>query len=93
MFFDRKNSYGLIYVGNGISRDIQEFVSNYSCFNNWALEFIKLSDEIAHFYEFESQNYLSVILLFLIAIVLIFIGCTFLFKKEKEEVLISEQEI
>ena len=93
LFFDRKNSYGLIYVGNGISRDTKEFVSNYSCFNNWALEFIKLSDEIAHFYEFESQNYLSVILLFLIAIVLIFIGCTFLFKKEKEEVLLSEQEI
>ena len=49
LFFDRVKGYGLVYIGNGISRDLSEYISDYSSFNNWALDFIKLADEVAEF--------------------------------------------
>ena len=49
VFFDRVKGYGLVYRGNGVSRNLKEYISNYSAYNQWALDFIKLADDIAQF--------------------------------------------
>ena len=49
VFFDRVKGYGVIYRGNGVSKNLDEYISNYSAYNQWALDFIKLADDIAQF--------------------------------------------
>ena len=49
VFFDRIKGYGLVYRGNGVSRSLEEYVGNFSPYNQWALDFIKLADEIGQF--------------------------------------------
>ena len=49
VFFDRVKGYGLVYRGNGASKNLVEYTSNYSAYNQWALDFIKLADDIAQF--------------------------------------------
>jgi CubicO group peptidase (beta-lactamase class C family) len=49
LFFDRVKGYGLVYRGNGVSIDLDKNVYDFSPFNKWAIDFIKLADEIAQF--------------------------------------------
>ena len=39
----------MIYRGNGVSKNLEKYISNYSAYNQWALDFIKLADDIAQF--------------------------------------------
>ena len=49
LFFDRIKGYGLVYRGNGVSIDLDKNVYDFSPYNKWAIDFIKLADEIAQF--------------------------------------------
>ena len=49
LFFDRVKGYGLVYRGNGVSISLDENVYSFSPYNKWAIDFIKLADEIAQF--------------------------------------------
>ena len=49
LFFDRIKGYGLVYRGNGVSINLEKNVYSFSPYNKWAIDFIKLSDEIAQF--------------------------------------------
>ena len=49
LFFDRVKGYGLVYRGNGVSIDLDKNVYSFSPFNKWAIDFIKLADDIAQF--------------------------------------------
>ena len=49
LFFDRIKGYGLVYRGNGVSINLEKNVYSFSPYNKWAIDFIKLADEIAQF--------------------------------------------
>ena len=49
LFFDRIKGYGLVYRGNGVSINLEKNVYSFSPYNKWAVDFIKLADEIAQF--------------------------------------------
>ena len=49
VFFDRIKGYGLVYRGNGVSRDLSKYIGSFSPYNQWALDFIKLADDFANF--------------------------------------------
>lgn len=49
LFVDRIKGYGIVYRGNGVSRALEEYTGKYSPYNQWALDFIKLADDIAQF--------------------------------------------
>jgi CubicO group peptidase (beta-lactamase class C family) len=49
VFFDRTKGCGLVYRGNGVSRSLDEYVGSFSPYNQWALDFIKLADDVAQF--------------------------------------------
>ena len=56
VFFDRIKGYGLVYRGNGVSRDLSEYIGSFSPYNQWALDFIKLADDFANFDYPEKEN-------------------------------------
>ena len=49
LFFDRVKGYGLVYRGNGVSINLDKNVYSFSPYNKWAIDFIKLADDIAKF--------------------------------------------
>ena len=49
LFFDRIKGYGLVYRGNGVSINLEKNVYSFSPYNKWAIDFIKLADEISQF--------------------------------------------
>ena len=49
LFFDRVKGYGLVYRGNSVSIDLDKNVYSFSPYNKWAIDFIKLADDIAQF--------------------------------------------
>ena len=74
LFFDRIKGYGVVYIGNGDSKNVSQYNPSYSSYNNWALEFIDLADEIAYFdYPFDT-NYSMYFIVFAI-IALFIIAC------------------
>ena len=91
LFFDRIKGYGLVYRGNGQSRNLEEYKDKYSAFHKWALEFIKLADEVAQFdYPLHNEKgkkgykiilYICIILSIIIAIIFAFY--IFNFSKKK----------
>jgi CubicO group peptidase (beta-lactamase class C family) len=56
LFFDRIKGYGLVYRGNGVSINLGDNVYDFSAYNKWAIDFIKLADEIAQFDYPENNN-------------------------------------
>ena len=56
VFFDRIKGYGLVYRGNGVSRDLSKYIGSFSPYNKWALDFIKLADDFANFDYPEKEN-------------------------------------
>ena len=49
LFFDRSKGYGLVYRGNGVSRDMYNYMYDFSAYNKWSIYFIQLADDIAQF--------------------------------------------
>ena len=49
LYVDRIKGYGVVYRGNGISIDLETNVYSFSPYNKWAIDFIKLADDIAQF--------------------------------------------
>ena len=49
LFFDRIKGYGLVYRGNGVSRDMYNYMYDFSAYNKWSIDFIQLADDIAQF--------------------------------------------
>ena len=74
LFFDRIKGYGVVYIGNGDSKNISNYVPNYSSYNKWAIEFIDLADEIAYFDYPYDVNYSMYFIIFAI-IALFIIAC------------------
>ena len=94
LFFDRIKGYGVVYIGNGDSKNESAYVPNYSSYNNWALEFIDLADEIAYFdYPFDTNYSMYFIVFAIIAIFII--GCVvgILFYYKDDEKITNEQLI
>ena len=74
LFFDRIKGYGVVYIGNGDSKNESAYVPNYSSYNKWAIEFIDLADEIAYFDYPYDVNYSMYFIIFAI-IALFIIAC------------------
>ena len=74
LFFDRIKGYGVVYIGNGDSKNISNYVPNYSSYNKWAIEFIDLADEIAYSDYPYDVNYSMYFIIFAI-IALFIIAC------------------
>ena len=49
LYVGRIKGYGVVYRGNGISIDLEKNVYSFSPYNKWAIDFIKLADDIAQF--------------------------------------------
>ena len=49
LFFDRIKGYGIVYRGNGVSRNMEKYIYDFSAYNKWAIDFIQLADDIAQF--------------------------------------------
>lgn len=73
LFFDRIKGYGVVYIGNGDSKNESAYVPNYSSYNKWAIEFIDLADEIAYFDYPYDVNYSMYIIVFAVIIIFIII--------------------
>ena len=94
LFFDRIKGYGVVYIGNGDSKNVSQYNPSYSSYNNWALEFIDLADEIAYFdYPFDTNYSMYFIVFAIIAIFII--GCVvgILFYYKDDEKITNEQLI
>ena len=82
VFFDRIKGYGIVYRGNGVSRDLEEYIGSFSPYNKWALDFIKLADEVGQFdYPINEpenrkfgKNEIIIIVVIMIGIIFIIIG-------------------
>ena len=102
VFFDRIKGYGVVYRGNGVSINLEKNVYNFSPYNKWAIEFIKLADEIAEFDypEIEegkkdnNNSYMIYIIIAIIVVILIIIIIALLVcrKIKKEGTKDSEEE-
>ena len=94
LFFDRVKGYGLVYRGNGVSIDLDKNVYDFSPFNKWAIDFIKLADDIAQFDYPEKdggnnngdndKSFIIYIIIGVIAAVGIAIGITIIIYKKKK---------
>ena len=89
VFFDRIKGYGLVYRGNGVSRDLSKYIGSFSPYNQWALDFIKLADDFANFDYPEKENedklYVRhIIIPILIISILIIIGLIIFIKYNKK---------
>ena len=79
VFVDRVKGYGIVYRGNGDSRNVETYVPDFSPYNKWAIEFIQLADDIANFdypeiNDDDQDNQHTVVLIFIIVLVVFFIG-------------------
>ena len=99
VFFDRIKGYGIVYRGNGVSRNLEQYIGSFSAYNKWALDFIKLADDVAQFdYTINEQesNKISkyiiiIIVIIIICIIFVVIGII-LMKKNKNKINISNNE-
>ena len=93
VFFDRIKGYGVVYRGNGVSRNLEKYIPSFSAYNKWALEFIKLADNVAQFdypinykedNDDKSNSYIIYIIIALIVIIL-FVVIFIVFKTIKNK--------
>jgi CubicO group peptidase (beta-lactamase class C family) len=86
LFFDRVRGYGVVYRGNGVSKDLSTYVYDFSPYNRWAIDFIELADEIGEFYPEEKKTNLLFILLGIfipLFIIIVIILVIWIVKKKK----------
>ena len=96
LFFDRVKGYGVVYRGNGVSRDMEKYIYDFSAYTKWAIDFIQLADDIAQFDypandniledDDDNNSYIIYIIIAIIIIVLIIVIILILrcYKKKKE---------
>ncbi len=104
LFVDRAKGYGVVYRGNGISVNIFEHSYDFSAFEKWAIDFIKLADDIAQFDypEIDDGNngndndndnsYIIYIIIPVIIVIIIIIIAIFIYKKKNKEDTGNNQE-
>ena len=71
VFFDREKGYGVVYRGNGVSIPLEKNVYKFSPYNKWAIDFIKLADDVADFYPEVNRSYIPHIIVGIIILILI----------------------
>ena len=104
LFFDRIKGYGLVYRGNGVSINLEKNVYSFSPYNKWAVDFIKLADEIAQFDYPEIDNgtndndkgdnsyIIYIVVAVVIVIILALIIIYFVGNKDKKETKNEKEE-
>ena len=104
VFFDRVKGYGLVYRGNGVSRDMEKYTPSFSAYTQWAIDFIKLADDIAEFDYPEHDNkkeenkpyfvyiILAICFAFLLIFIFIIIVCK-IRKKNSPEINLEEERL
>ena len=56
LFLDRIKGYGFVYRSNGFSGNSNTYVYDFSPYNKWTIDLIKLADDIGHFGEDNNNN-------------------------------------